>query len=340
MHMLSLHVALHACACSRPAMHTHGMQGRVLCYLLTHLCKYASALLFTIPSTSFVDSFPLTLLTHPHPLFTHQPAHPLPTHPPITTTTGAKVVFLRPRPQPRPPKGVAAPARCMVDGRQLMDGSARYCSLQCKLEGEDAAYAPRHALATARAQVTAAQLNSELLAASAAGGPGAAAVAADAAAAGGAAAGTSDQAHCVLVVPGKRAAGLMRFEGTEDDSGDDGDDADQGGLEGGRATAAGEEPPRWGARGKRQRAASVGVALAAAAARGGAPHPAAHHHAHSAGAVLGAAAGAARAAAAENAPRGTPLVASPASSHDSGRSSTCRWHAKRRKGEPMRAPLQ
>jgi hypothetical protein len=43
---------------------------------------------------------------------------------------GAKVVFLRPRPQPRPPKGVTAPSRCAVDGRQLMDASAHYCSLQ------------------------------------------------------------------------------------------------------------------------------------------------------------------------------------------------------------------
>jgi hypothetical protein len=43
---------------------------------------------------------------------------------------GAKVVFLCPRPQPRPPKGVAAPSRCAVDGRQLMDASCRYCSLQ------------------------------------------------------------------------------------------------------------------------------------------------------------------------------------------------------------------
>ncbi|KIY95660.1 hypothetical protein MNEG_12303 [Monoraphidium neglectum] len=53
---------------------------------------------------------------------------------------GAKVLFLRPRPQPRPPKGVAAPSRCVVDGRQLMDGAARFCSLQCKLEGDDPAH--------------------------------------------------------------------------------------------------------------------------------------------------------------------------------------------------------
>lgn len=81
---------------------------------------------------------------------------------------GSKVVFLRPRPQPRPPKGVAAPSRCAVDGRQLMDAAARYCSLQCKLEAEDGGYAARHALAAARARVAAADLAAELAAASAA----------------------------------------------------------------------------------------------------------------------------------------------------------------------------
>lgn len=54
---------------------------------------------------------------------------------------GAKVLFLRPRPQPRPPKGVVAPARCAVDGRQLMDAHSSYCSLRCKLEVEDKAFA-------------------------------------------------------------------------------------------------------------------------------------------------------------------------------------------------------
>lgn len=54
---------------------------------------------------------------------------------------GAKVLFLRPRPQPRPPKGVVAPARCAVDGRQLMDAHSSYCSMRCKLEMEDVVFA-------------------------------------------------------------------------------------------------------------------------------------------------------------------------------------------------------
>lgn len=54
---------------------------------------------------------------------------------------GSKVLFLRPRPQPRPPKGVIAPARCAVDGRQLMDAHSSYCSLRCKLEVEDVVFA-------------------------------------------------------------------------------------------------------------------------------------------------------------------------------------------------------
>lgn len=57
---------------------------------------------------------------------------------------GAKVLFLRPRPQPRPPKGVVAPARCSVDGRQLMDVHSSYCSLRCKLEAEDKAFADNY----------------------------------------------------------------------------------------------------------------------------------------------------------------------------------------------------
>jgi len=48
----------------------------------------------------------------------------------------AKVVFLKPRPQPRPPKGTVMPERCVVDGRQLMDPGSRYCSLRCKIETE------------------------------------------------------------------------------------------------------------------------------------------------------------------------------------------------------------
>jgi hypothetical protein len=42
----------------------------------------------------------------------------------------AKVLFLRPRPQPRAPKGQAMPSRCVVDGRQLMDNGTLYCSIR------------------------------------------------------------------------------------------------------------------------------------------------------------------------------------------------------------------
>lgn len=42
----------------------------------------------------------------------------------------AKVLFLRPRPQPRAPKGAAMPSRCVVDGRQLMDAGTLYCSIR------------------------------------------------------------------------------------------------------------------------------------------------------------------------------------------------------------------
>lgn len=48
----------------------------------------------------------------------------------------SKVVFLQPRPQPRPPKGQTMPATCKVDGRQLMDHGSLYCSLGCKLLAE------------------------------------------------------------------------------------------------------------------------------------------------------------------------------------------------------------
>lgn len=46
------------------------------------------------------------------------------------------MVFLKPRPQPRSPKGLVMPARCVVDGRQLMDVGNTYCCLRCKLEVE------------------------------------------------------------------------------------------------------------------------------------------------------------------------------------------------------------
>lgn len=69
---------------------------------------------------------------------------------------GAKVLFLRPRPQPRPPKGVVAPARCTVDGRQLMDAHSNYCSLRCKLEVEDKVFAENYPSAAEEMEAAAA----------------------------------------------------------------------------------------------------------------------------------------------------------------------------------------
>ncbi|GIL56542.1 hypothetical protein Vafri_11890, partial [Volvox africanus] len=54
----------------------------------------------------------------------------------LYTINHARVVFLRSRPQARPPKGAAMPSRCELDGRQLMDVGARFCSLRCKIERE------------------------------------------------------------------------------------------------------------------------------------------------------------------------------------------------------------
>jgi hypothetical protein len=46
---------------------------------------------------------------------------------------GSKVVFLRRRPQPRPPKGAVGASQCAVCTRHLQDVS-HFCSLQCKLD--------------------------------------------------------------------------------------------------------------------------------------------------------------------------------------------------------------
>eukprot|EP00198_Chlamydomonas_reinhardtii_P010512 XP_001699849.1 predicted protein [Chlamydomonas reinhardtii] len=51
----------------------------------------------------------------------------------LYTINHARVVFLRPRPQARAPKGAAMPSKCVVDGRQLMDAGADYCSLRPRL---------------------------------------------------------------------------------------------------------------------------------------------------------------------------------------------------------------
>jgi hypothetical protein len=48
---------------------------------------------------------------------------------------GSKVLFLRRRPQPRPPKGAVGASQCVVCSRHLQDISL-YCSLQCKLDSQ------------------------------------------------------------------------------------------------------------------------------------------------------------------------------------------------------------
>lgn len=48
---------------------------------------------------------------------------------------GSKVVFLKRRPQPRPPKGAVGASQCVMCARHLQDVNL-YCSLQCKLDGE------------------------------------------------------------------------------------------------------------------------------------------------------------------------------------------------------------
>lgn len=48
---------------------------------------------------------------------------------------GSKVLFLRRRPQPRPPKGAVGASQCVVCSRHLQDVSL-YCSLQCKLDSQ------------------------------------------------------------------------------------------------------------------------------------------------------------------------------------------------------------
>lgn len=57
--------------------------------------------------------------------------------PPVSagyTINSSKVIFLRRRPQPRPPKGAVGASVCTVCTRHLQDVS-HYCSMQCKLDG-------------------------------------------------------------------------------------------------------------------------------------------------------------------------------------------------------------
>jgi hypothetical protein len=49
---------------------------------------------------------------------------------------GSKVLFLKRRPQPRPPKGAVGASQCVVCARHLQDVNL-YCSLQCRMDGEN-----------------------------------------------------------------------------------------------------------------------------------------------------------------------------------------------------------
>ena len=69
-----------------------------------------------------------------------QPANPVRPSRPASTAAGytinsSKVIFLRRRPQPRPPKGAVGASLCTVCSRHLQDVS-RFCSLQCKLDSQ------------------------------------------------------------------------------------------------------------------------------------------------------------------------------------------------------------
>ena len=68
---------------------------------------------------------------------THPSAHtPAPPALPCSagyTINSSKVIFLRRRPQLRPPKGAVGASLCTVCSRHLQDVSL-YCSLQCKLD--------------------------------------------------------------------------------------------------------------------------------------------------------------------------------------------------------------
>jgi hypothetical protein len=63
----------------------------------------------------------------------HSPPSPPAPSPAGYTINSSKVIFLRRRPQPRPPKGAVGASLCSVCSRHLQDVS-QFCSLQCKLD--------------------------------------------------------------------------------------------------------------------------------------------------------------------------------------------------------------
>lgn len=96
------------------------------------LCCCAAPVLPPIPHLALPipPALPrLPLLTEPLPHRRH--AHcPCPAG---YTINSSKVIFLRRRPQPRPPKGAVGASVCTVCSRHLQDVS-QYCSLQCKMD--------------------------------------------------------------------------------------------------------------------------------------------------------------------------------------------------------------
>jgi hypothetical protein len=253
---------------------------------------------------------------------------------------GAKVLFLRPRPQPRPPKGVVAPARCSVDGRQLMDAHSSYCSLRCKLEVEDPLFAAHYPSGIEEMEAAAAAANEE---------GGADGLAGTYHRQGG------HEGRRVVVPGGKRAASAA---GGSSAAGDhqqhhDHDSSEEGDV-GGRSKRARILPSKF---------ADVVLGGSAPYQAAGAPgssshagHSRQHHHGvqhrlHAHGKQQGGRLD--DTASDQLLPGGSPTLAglagldgqqhaSPCTSQDSGRSTTCnqRWHHKRKVVVPCRAPLQ
>lgn len=249
---------------------------------------------------------------------------------------GAKVLFLRPRPQPRPPKGVVAPARCAVDGRQLMDAHSSYCSLRCKLEVEDKVFATNYPSAM-----------EEMEAAAAAAEEGG-----DAGLAGTYHRQGGHEGRRVVVPSNKRSASAMAAPAVaehHDDSSDEGD------VAGGRSKRQRNLPSKFA-----NTVLGGSAPYQAAGAPGGSSHQRSqqHQHRHVHGPIKGGFAGlqagddtaasdqlagqGLNVAGVTHMAKGTQHAASPCTSEDSGLSSTCnqRWHHKRKVMQPCRAPLE
>ncbi|KAF6256617.1 PLATZ transcription factor-domain-containing protein [Scenedesmus sp. NREL 46B-D3] len=262
---------------------------------------------------------------------------------------GAKVLFLRPRPQPRPPKGVVAPARCAVDGRQLMDAHSSYCSLRCKLEVEDPLFAAHYPSGIEEMEA-------------------AAAAAAEDGGADGGLAGTyhrqgGHEGRRVVVPGGKRAAAAAGVLGGSGAAGEhqqqaDHDSSEEGDVGGGRSKRARTLPSKFadvvlGGSAPYQAAGGPG-----SSSQGGHSkqqhHHGMQHRLHQHGKQQG---GRLDDTASDQLLHGgSPSLAdlaglfldgqqqhaSPCTSQDSGRSTTCnqRWHHKRKVVVPCRAPLQ